>query len=139
MKHSAIVFALLGASVGSAFAQSSVGVYGVLDAGLVSERGCSGCMARIDSGIASESRIGIRGNEMLTDSLSAIFALEAGVLLDSGRSDQGGLLFGRQAYVGLKGKAGTVTVGPPEQPRIRRADRCRRPVQGRHGRQRHLT
>jgi predicted porin len=111
MKPSALVFALLGASVGSAWAQSAAGVYGVLDAGMVSERGCDGCGARIDSGIASESRIGVRGNEMLTDSLSAIFALEAGLLLDSGQSGQGGALFGRQAYVGLKGKGGTVTVG----------------------------
>jgi predicted porin len=48
---------------------------------------------------------------MLADGLPAIFALEAGVQLDTGRADQGGALFGRQAYVGLKGKAGAVTVG----------------------------
>jgi predicted porin len=93
-------------------AQSSVHVYGLLDAGAVSERGCpGGCPVRIDSGIASQSRIGIYGTELLNDSLSAIFTLEAGLLLDTGRSDQGGLLFGRQALVGLKGKGGTVTVG----------------------------
>jgi predicted porin len=111
MKPSAIVFALLGASVGSAWAQTAATVYGVLDAGVVSERGCDGCSARIDSGIASESRIGVRGSEAIGDSLSAVYALEAGLLLDTGRSDQGGRLFGRQAYVGLKGRAGTVTVG----------------------------
>jgi predicted porin len=111
MKPSAIVFALLGASVGSAWAQTAATVYGVLDAGVVSERGCDGCNARIDSGIASESRIGVRGSEAIGDSLSAVYALEAGLLLDTGRSDQGGRLFGRQAYVGLKGKGGTVTVG----------------------------
>lgn len=111
MKQSALVFALLGASIGSAFAHDSVRVYGVLDAGAVSERGCDGCMARIDSGIASESRIGVRASEPLTDSLTAVYALEAGVLLDTGRSDQGGRLFGREAYVGLTGKGGTVTVG----------------------------
>ena len=110
MKPSAFVFALLAGSVGAAWAQNVVGVYGVLDAGIASER-CDGCGVRLDGGIASESRIGVRGSEMLTDSLSAIFALEAGVQLDTGRSDQGGVLFGRQAYVGLKGKRGTVTVG----------------------------
>jgi predicted porin len=110
MKPSAYLFALLAGSAGAAAAQDAVGVYGVLDAGLLSAR-CDGCGVRLDSGIASESRIGVRGNEMLADGLSAIFALEAGVQLDTGRADQGGVLFGRQAYVGLKGKAGAVTVG----------------------------
>jgi predicted porin len=95
----------------NAWSQHPVAVYGLLDAGVVSERGCGGCMTRIDSGIASESRIGVSGAEMLSDSLSAIFALEAGLLLDTGRSDQGGVLFGRQAFVGLKGRGGTVTLG----------------------------
>jgi predicted porin len=112
MKPSAIVFALLGAGAGNAWAQSAVQGYGVLDAGFASERGCGErCSARIDSGIASESHLGVRGSELITDSLSAVFALEAGVLLDTGRSDQGGVLFGRHAYVGLKGKGGTLTVG----------------------------
>ena len=34
--------------------------------------------------------------------MPAIFTLEAGMLMDTGASDQGGLLFGRQAFVGLK-------------------------------------
>ena len=111
MKHPAFFLALLGASMGNAWPQNPVAVYGLLDAGLVNERGCNGCMTRIDSGIASESRIGVRGTELLSDSLSAIFTLEAGLLLDTGRSDQGGVLFGRQVFLGLKGKGGTLTVG----------------------------
>jgi predicted porin len=111
MKPSAFVFALLGASVGSAFAQNSATVYGVLDAGVVSERGCDGCSTRVDSGVASESRIGVRGSEVLGDGLSAVYKLEAGVQLDTGRSGQDGRLFGREANVGVKGKAGTVTIG----------------------------
>jgi predicted porin len=110
MKYPAVVFAMLGACAGSARAQSSVTVYGLLDAGVVKDHGCDGCTTRIDSGNLSESRFGITGTELLNDSLSAIFTLEAGVQLDTGRSDQG-VLFGRQAYVGLKGKGGTVTVG----------------------------
>ncbi|MET0857927.1 MAG: porin [Telluria sp.] len=111
MKSSAFVFALLGASVGSALAQSATTVYGVLDAGVVSERGCQGCATRVDSGIASESRLGVRGSEPLGDNLSAVYTLEAGVQLDTGRSGQNGQLFGREANVGISGKAGTVTVG----------------------------
>jgi predicted porin len=112
MKQSALVVALFGASLGSAWAQnSSPTVYGVLDAGVVSERGCSnGCSTRIDGGIASESRIGVRGSEQLGGTMSAVYTLEAGVQPDTGRSGADGRLL-RQAFVGLRGKAGTVTVG----------------------------
>ncbi|HEU5437077.1 MAG TPA: porin [Telluria sp.] len=113
MKSTALVFALLGASAGSVWAQQSAPtVYGVLDAGMVSERGCtSNCTVRVDSGMASESRVGIRGIEDVNGKLSVVYGLEAGLQLDTGRSDQGGRLFGRQAYVGIKGDAGAVTVG----------------------------
>ena len=113
MNSSALVFALLGASAGSVWAQQSAPtVYGLLDAGVVKERGCSSnCTVRIDSGMASESRLGVRGSDYLGDNLSVLYGLEAGVELDTGRSDQGGRLFGRQAFVGVKGKAGAVTVG----------------------------
>lgn len=111
MKPSALVFALLGASVGGAWAQSAPTVYGVLDGGVVSERGCDGCGDRIDGGVASASRLGVGGSEAISDGLWAVYGLEAGLLLDTGRADQGGRLFGRQAFVGLKGRAGTVTVG----------------------------
>jgi predicted porin len=111
MKPTAFVFALLGASVGGAWAQGAPTVYGLLDAGVVRERGCDGCSMRVDGGIASESRVGVSGSEAIGDGLWAVYALEAGLLLDTGRSDQGGRLFGRQAFVGLKGKAGSVTVG----------------------------
>ena len=111
MKSSALVFALLGVSVGSVWAQPAPSVYGVLDAGVVSERGCQVCATRVDSGVASESWLGVRGSDPLGANLSAVYALEAGVLLDTGRSDQGGVLFGREAYVGVSGKAGTVTIG----------------------------
>lgn len=112
MKQSALLIALLGASLGSAWAQSSSPtVYGVIDAGVVSEHGCSkGCTTRVDGGIASESRVGVRGVEQISDSLSAIYTLEAGVQPDTGASGPDGKLL-RQAFVGLKGKAGTVTIG----------------------------
>jgi predicted porin len=119
MNSTALVFALLGASCGSVWAQqTATTVYGVLDAGVVSERGCgnggnsgNNCSVRVDSGMASESRVGVRGSEDINGRLSVLYGLEAGVQLDTGRSDQGGRLFGRQAYVGVKGDAGAVTVG----------------------------
>lgn len=126
MKPTALVFALLGASVGSAWAQQQTPlaspslpsqsqaptVYGVVDAGVVSEHGCAAsCTVRVDSGMASASRVGVRGSEAIGANLSVIYGLEAGLQLDTGRADEGGRLFGRQAYVGVQGGAGALTVG----------------------------
>jgi predicted porin len=111
MRKSYFVFVILAATAAGTHAQSSVTVYGLLDAGVVKERGCGGCTTRISSGVATGSRLGFRGTEMLNDSLSAVFAVEAGVLTDSRRSDQGGTLFGRQSFVGLDGNFGTITLG----------------------------
>lgn len=93
--------------------QSAVSVYGLLDAGVVEERGCDNCRAtKVAAGVASGSRVGVSGREALGDSqASAVYTLEAGVLNDTGRSDQNGTLFGRQAYVGVDGKLGTLTAG----------------------------
>jgi predicted porin len=40
-----------------------------------------------------------------------VFSLEAGVQADTGRSDQHERLFGRQAFVGLAGEFGAITIG----------------------------
>ena len=98
---------------GSAFAQSNVQMYGVFDSAIVVEGGGpNGGVARIESGVSNGSRIGLQGKEDLGGGLSAIFLLEAGLLLDTGASDQNGLLFGRQAYAGLSNQnIGTVTMG----------------------------
>lgn len=92
---------------------SSVQVYGLLDAGVVAERGCAADCARtrVDGGVASASRLGLRGREELGGGTAALYTLEAGILNDSGGSDQSGKLFGRQAYVGLDGPLGAVTLG----------------------------
>ncbi|GJJ03681.1 porin [Duganella rhizosphaerae] len=110
-----ILYALAVSGPLSAAAQtaSPVQVYGLLDAGVVAERGCSGECARtrLDSGVASGSRLGVRGREDLGGGTAAVYTLEAGILNDSGASDQNGRLFGRQAYVGLDGPLGVVTLG----------------------------
>ena len=43
---------------------------------------------------------------------STIFTLESGFNTKAGTLNQGGRLFGRQAYVGLKGPYGSLTFGP---------------------------
>lgn len=57
------------------------------------------------------SRIGFRGTEDLGGGLKGVFTVESGFALDSGILTQGGRLFGRQAFVGLSGSWGTLSLG----------------------------
>jgi len=114
MKKSLISIAILGALSNVAMAQSNVVMYGIVDAGLTSERGgAAGNVTKVQSGVASASRIGFKGTEDLGSGLSAIFKLEAGVRIDDGSLDNtNNKLFNREAYVGLSSKqAGTLTIG----------------------------
>lgn len=107
---------MLGASAAtvaaSATAQTQVTIYGVADLAIVRESGgVAGSATKLTSGVGAGSRLGFKGSEDLGGGLSAIFLLENGFQADTGAIGQGGLLFGRQAYVGLRGNAGTVTLG----------------------------
>lgn len=103
---------LLGAWAGAAAAQSNVTVYGIVDMALVRESGGSVATTKLTSGVEAGSRLGFKGVEDLGGGLSAIFLLENGFQSDTGALGQGGLLFGRQAYVGLQSKsAGTLVMG----------------------------
>lgn len=104
--------ALLAAGCPLVCAQDGVQVYGVLDVAAVQEAGGSaGKVTKITSGVGAGSRIGFKGSENLGGGTSAIFLMESGFQADTGAMGQGGLLFGRQVYVGLQGRLGTVTVG----------------------------
>lgn len=94
-----------------AAAQSSVQVYGVLDASLVREDtgAADGRRTTIMSGNQSSTRLGFRGTEDLGNGLKAVFNLEAGTALDTGMGDSA--LFGRRAVVGLTGNFGSVMIG----------------------------
>ena len=113
MKPSVLALALIAPLTAAAQTPSSVQVYGLLDAGVVAERGCTGDCAntRVDSGVASGSRLGLRGREDIGGGTAAVFTVEAGILNDTGASDQNGKLFGRQAFVGLDSPLGLVTLG----------------------------
>lgn len=104
---------IIGAFAASAQAQSNVTIYGLVDAGLVSERGgAAGSVTKVTSGIGSQSRLGFKGTEDLGSGLSAVFQLETGVKIDDGSLDSANTIFNRLAYVGLKSKeAGTLTLG----------------------------
>ena len=112
MKKKLIVSALLAGASQLASAQSSVTIYGMIDMAVVRESGgTAGPMTRVTSGTTGGSRLGFKGTEDLGKGLKALFLLENGFQGDTGTAGQGGLLFGRQVYVGLQGGFGTVLVG----------------------------
>ncbi|CAD6511658.1 porin [Paraburkholderia metrosideri] len=97
----------------SAFAQSSVTLYGVLDEGIdYTNNVKGGAVWEMASGYAQGSRWGMKGSEDLGGGNKAVFQLENGFDVGSGKLGQGGRLFGRQAYVGLSNDSyGTLTLG----------------------------
>ena len=115
-KIKAITMALLGAcACSTTYAHSSVTLYGVLDTsvaytGNVNAAGDSQVKIPTLTG-SLPSRLGIKGVEDLGGGLQAVFALESGFGVDTGALGQGGRLFGRQSWVGLKGRFGSVMLG----------------------------
>lgn len=103
----------------SLFAQTSVQLYGITDAGVEYlskvRTGAVGSPTakdvRMQSGGAASSRLGFRGREDLGGGLSALFVLENGFTIDNGVAAQGGRLFGRKGYVALAGRAGELQLG----------------------------
>jgi len=99
-------------AIPSAHAQSSVTIYGLMDAGVTMFSNMGGSKAWVsDSGVMQSNRLGFLGSEDLGGGTKAIFRLENGFSVNNGKLGQGGLLFGRQAYVGLSTQYGTVTLG----------------------------
>lgn len=119
MNKKIIAGAVLTIASSAAFAQSSVTIYGLLDAAVTATRGVTGddgqkhSRVGLDSGGMSSSRIGFKGTEDLGGGTSAIFNLEAGFNVDNGQNTQGsGQLFGRRAIVGLTNESyGTIELG----------------------------
>lgn len=115
MKKTILAVGLV-ASAATCHAQSSgATIYGIIDAGVerINNVGVAGdSLTRMPNQTGSTpSRIGFRGTEDLGAGLKAVYTLEAGYGTDSGTLGQGGRLFGRQAFVGVGGRWGTVTLG----------------------------
>lgn len=112
MNKKLIALALSAIAAGAASAQTAnVTLYGIIDAYVASERKTGTSVSVLQSGGISGSRWGMRGTESLGGGMNAVFVLENGFAVDTGALGQGGLIFGRQAYVGLNGGFGSVTVG----------------------------
>jgi predicted porin len=112
--------ALLGAA-GAAQAQNSVTLYGVIDSGIGYVHNESGNQKLVGmiNGNLSGDRWGLKGQEDLGGGLKAIFQLESGFDVGTGRLNQGGREFGRQAFVGLTAdQYGTVTIGRQYDPLV---------------------
>jgi len=109
-----ICAAAAAACSGGVFAQTTVTLYGVVDAGIEyanHQPGGGHDVVRMTTGNVSGSRWGLRGTEDLGGGLKALFLLESGFETDTGKSAQGGRLFGRSAYVGLQSRWGSVLLG----------------------------
>lgn len=113
MKKSLLALAVTGAFAVPAFAQNSVTLYGVIDAGLTYVNNSGGNHSwAMQSGVVQGSRWGLKGTEDLGGGTSAIFQIENGFNVMNGNLGQGGREFGRQAYVGLtNSQFGTLTLG----------------------------
>lgn len=122
MKKSLLALAVLGAFAGVASAQSSVTLYGKIDLSYVNEGGPAGTTNKLTSGVSGGSRIGLRGAEDLGGGLKAIFTAETGFCADStaggGFCTGGGVFMGRQAFVGLDGGFGKLTLGRQYTPQF---------------------
>ena len=130
MKKTWVALAVAGAFVaGTAQAQSSVTLYGIVDVNYMwqevptnvgttaAPRVVQESFSAINSGHQSGSRWGLRGSEDLGGGMKAIFTLEGGFGTDTGTLGQSsasapnGRLFGRQAWAGISTGMGAVVAG----------------------------
>lgn len=135
MKKSLIALAVM-AAAGAASAQSSVTLFGIVDAALTIGRGSLTDRTQITNSGYNSSRLGFRGTEDLGGGMSASFWLEAGVNNDDGtgaasntnnqtvgafvpatganapvRAGTQGLTFNRRSTVSLAGGWGELRIG----------------------------
>lgn len=122
--RTAFAAAICSSAAMAAHAQSTVTLYGIVDAGVeyvshAAKQG-SGNLFRLNTGNRVNSRWGLTGKEDLGAGLRAIFTLESGFATNNGTLQQGGRLFGRQSFVGLESdKLGAVMAGRQMTPMYR--------------------
>ena len=130
MKKSLVALAAL-ALVGVASAQSSVTLFGVVDATVAFGNGSIANRTQLTNSGYNSSRLGFRGTEDLGGGLNASFWLEAGLNNDNGSGANtntnnqvtgatggGGLTFNRRSTVSLAGAFGEVRLGRDYTPQF---------------------
>jgi predicted porin len=108
MKKPLLALVVLASVSGVAVAQSSVSVYGIVDASLVKAKDVS---LQQQSGNFSGSRLGFKGSEDLGGGLKANFDIQHGFAVDTGKQGKEGSFANRQSWVGLSGGFGDVVIG----------------------------
>ena len=117
MSRSLRAVALAAASLcacAAASAQSTVTLYGLMDASVRSYQTAGTAKNKeVAGGDMTTSYIGFKGAEDLGGGMSAIFATEHFLRLDSGSAGRfnGDAFWARSSYVGLKGEFGATTLG----------------------------
>jgi predicted porin len=130
MKKSLIALAVL-AAAGAASAQSSVTLFGIVDATFARGTGSVSDKTQLTNSGYNSSRLGFRGTEDLGGGMSASFWLEAGVANDNGAGGTtntnnqatggtggGGLTFNRRSTVSLAGGWGELRLGRDYNPQF---------------------
>jgi GBP family porin len=113
MEKVLVAAALMGIISSTTHAQSSVVLYGLIDAGITYTNNQAGHPAvQETSGNINGSRWGLRGTEDLGGGLNAIFSVETGFNINNSTLAQNSRMFGRQALVGLSSSQyGALTFG----------------------------
>jgi predicted porin len=131
MKKSAIALAVFALS-GAASAQSTVNLFGILDATLAHGSGSTSSKTQLTNSGYNSARLGFRGNEDLGGGSFAGFHLEAGISNDDGRAggsiaagnqattvaSNTGLNFNRRSTVSLGGGWGELRLGRDYTPQF---------------------
>jgi predicted porin len=135
MKKSLIALAVLAAASGAAMAQSSVTLFGIVDANLAFGRGNVADKNALTNSGYNSSRLGFRGTEDLGGGMAASFWLEAGLANDDGQgagtnsnnqasgagaavNGRQGLTFNRRSTVSLSGGFGEIRLGRDYSPQF---------------------
>lgn len=135
MKKSLIAMAVLAAASGAAMAQSSVTLFGIVDAGLFLGRGSVADRSSMGNSGYNGSRLGFRGVEDLGGGMKAGFWLEAGLANDDGQgaatnsnnqatgagaavAGRQGLTFNRRSTVSVGGGWGELRLGRDYTPQF---------------------
>src|ERR1700761_6663448 len=95
--HAAIATLGIGLT-GTAFAQSNVTLYGIVDQSVRftnNSNAANDNQVQLTNGAITNSRWGLKGDEDLGGGLKAVFRLESGFDPQTGKLNQGGRLFGR--------------------------------------------
>lgn len=125
MKRLLMALAASGMIAGTASAQTSVTLYGTIDANVeyvnsmrsalptaANPNPANGSVLRLSSGGFASNRWGLRGVEDLGGGLAGIFVIEAGYNTDTGTSANATRTYDRQSFVGLRSNSwGQLTFG----------------------------